>query len=230
MDDIYIYHAYTLSLLLTMFQKKHRRGRLHFQEREDDMDIATPDTTKIISHIFIYQVNSNNYKLIYYSANKDKDTTRIYIICRYLKDLYKPCVRMRSATHLGDDSEAAELLLCVLACIDACVYMPTHIRESAYDHMHACMMARTSQGARRCACFKDHVQLLPCCLDAQQIPIKQYSKEPVITCRWDKGAAPNTSTRGPRPFVTTAQVYYTRTRPHGTTTRRRTSISTSINS
>ena len=54
MDDIYIYHAYTLFLFLAMFQKKHRRGRLHFQEREDDMDMTTSDTTIIIidEHIF----------------------------------------------------------------------------------------------------------------------------------------------------------------------------------
>ena len=37
-DDIYIYHVYALSLLLVMFQKKHRRGRLYSQEREDDID------------------------------------------------------------------------------------------------------------------------------------------------------------------------------------------------
>jgi hypothetical protein len=43
MDDIYIYHAYTLSLLLACLQNKHRRGRLFFQEREDDEDMITSD-------------------------------------------------------------------------------------------------------------------------------------------------------------------------------------------
>jgi hypothetical protein len=42
-DDIYIYHAYTLSLLLACLQNKHRRGRLFFQEREDDEDMITSD-------------------------------------------------------------------------------------------------------------------------------------------------------------------------------------------
>ena len=41
--DKYIYHAYTLSLLLACLQNKHRRGRLFFQEREDDEDIITSD-------------------------------------------------------------------------------------------------------------------------------------------------------------------------------------------
>ena len=80
------------------------------------MDMVTSDTTKNITHEHVFKVISSSNNLLYYSANKDKDTTRIYIICRYLKDLYKPRVRMRSATHLGDDGEAAELLLCVLAC------------------------------------------------------------------------------------------------------------------
>src|SRR3954465_10704971 len=48
MDDIYIYNMYTLSLLIATFQIKQRRGRLCFQEGEDDEDMATivtPTTT-----------------------------------------------------------------------------------------------------------------------------------------------------------------------------------------
>src|SRR3954471_19684334 len=44
MDDIYIYNMYTLSLLLATFQTKQRRGRLCFQEGEDDEDMATAVT------------------------------------------------------------------------------------------------------------------------------------------------------------------------------------------
>src|ERR1041385_5200604 len=40
-DDIYIYNMYTLSLLLATFQIKKRRGRLYFQEGEDDEDMIT---------------------------------------------------------------------------------------------------------------------------------------------------------------------------------------------
>ena len=40
-DDIYIYNVYTLSLVLARFQIKQRRGRLCFQEGEDDEDMAT---------------------------------------------------------------------------------------------------------------------------------------------------------------------------------------------
>jgi hypothetical protein len=46
MDDIYIYHAHTLFLLLACLQNKHHRGRLYFQERKDDLDMNTSDTTK----------------------------------------------------------------------------------------------------------------------------------------------------------------------------------------
>ena len=44
MDDINIYNVYTLSLLLATFQTKQRRGRLCFQEGEDDEDMATTVT------------------------------------------------------------------------------------------------------------------------------------------------------------------------------------------
>jgi hypothetical protein len=60
MDDIYIYHVYTLSLLFDMFQVNQRRGRLYFQEGEDDEDMATMDTTKNIinSSIFDQEMKS----------------------------------------------------------------------------------------------------------------------------------------------------------------------------
>ena len=44
-DDIYIYHAYTLAALLPYFQLIKSRGRLCFQEREDDEDMTPMDTT-----------------------------------------------------------------------------------------------------------------------------------------------------------------------------------------
>jgi hypothetical protein len=62
MDDIYIYNMYTLSLLLATFQIKQRRGRLCFQEGEDDEDMTTLDTTKNIAYMHICQViSSANY-------------------------------------------------------------------------------------------------------------------------------------------------------------------------
>ena len=58
MDDIYIYHVYTLSLLLTMFQKKRRRGRLYFQERGNDKDrISLEKTNNIITSSTFNQEN-----------------------------------------------------------------------------------------------------------------------------------------------------------------------------
>ena len=66
MDDIYIYNMYTLSIFLPTFQIKQRRGRLYFQEREDDEDMTTLDTTKNIAYMYICEVISNaNYATIY---------------------------------------------------------------------------------------------------------------------------------------------------------------------
>ena len=59
MDVIYIYNVYTLSLLLAIFQIKQHRGRLCFQEGEDDEDMTTLDTTKNIAYMHICQVISN---------------------------------------------------------------------------------------------------------------------------------------------------------------------------
>ena len=66
MDGIYIYNMYTLSFLLATFQIKQRRGRLCFQEGEDDEDMTTFDTTKNIAYMHICQViSSANYSIIY---------------------------------------------------------------------------------------------------------------------------------------------------------------------
>ena len=53
MDDIYIYNVYTLPLLLATFQTKQRRGRLCFEEGEDDEDMTTLDKTKNIAYMHI---------------------------------------------------------------------------------------------------------------------------------------------------------------------------------
>ena len=58
MDDIYVYNMYTLSIFLPKFQIKQRRGRLYFQEREDDEDMTTLDTTKNIAYMYICEVIS----------------------------------------------------------------------------------------------------------------------------------------------------------------------------
>src|SRR3954465_2410702 len=51
MDDVYIYNMYTLSLLIATFQIKQRRGRLSFQEGEDDEDMATIVTPTTLAKI-----------------------------------------------------------------------------------------------------------------------------------------------------------------------------------
>jgi hypothetical protein len=71
-DDIYIYHAHMLSLLLACLQNKLRRGRISFKEREDDVDMATSDTTKNMARGYIYQVISSSESKIYYLVIRDK--------------------------------------------------------------------------------------------------------------------------------------------------------------
>ena len=57
---------HTLSLLLATLQIKQHRGRLCFQEGEDDEDMATMDTTNNIAYMHICEVFSNaNYAIIY---------------------------------------------------------------------------------------------------------------------------------------------------------------------
>jgi hypothetical protein len=99
MDDIYIYHVHTLFLLLACLQNKHRRGRLYFQEREDDMDMNTSDTTKYNTCIYIYQVISSTTFKIYYSIIRSKITTSVFLICRNKRDTYKPRVKMRDGVE-----------------------------------------------------------------------------------------------------------------------------------
>jgi hypothetical protein len=94
-DDIYIYHAHTLSLLLACLQNKQRRGRLSFKEREDDVDMTISDTTKITTREYIYQVNSSTNIRIYYFIIQIKDTTLYFILYRFTEDLYTPRVKMR---------------------------------------------------------------------------------------------------------------------------------------
>ena len=79
MDDVYIYHVHTLSLLLACLQNKHRRGRLYFQEREDDVDMVISDSTNITSREHVYQVNSSKSCIIYYSITRDKNTSPILV-------------------------------------------------------------------------------------------------------------------------------------------------------
>ena len=96
MDDVYIYHVHTLSLLLACLQNKHRRGRLYFQEREDDVDMSTADTTKYTTRRYIYQVNSSSNYVIYNFNSESQITTSSVLLCRFRSDLFKPRVKMRT--------------------------------------------------------------------------------------------------------------------------------------
>src|SRR3954468_13453633 len=98
MDDIYIYNMYTLSLLLATFQIKQRRGRLYFQEGEDDEDMTTLDTTKNIAYMHICQVISSvNYSIIYLYYPEQKYFTHFCVLfnCRCMGHLYNPHMKIR---------------------------------------------------------------------------------------------------------------------------------------
>ena len=98
MDDIYIYNMYTLSLLLATFQIKQHRGRLYFQEGEDDVDMTTLDTTKNIAYMYICEVISYaNYAIIYLCHPGQIYFTNFCIIynCRCMVYLYNPHMKIR---------------------------------------------------------------------------------------------------------------------------------------
>ena len=98
MNDIYIYNMYTLSLLLATFQIKQRRGRLYFQEGEDDEDMTNLDTTKNIAYMHICQVISNaNYSIIYLCYPEQKYFTHFCVLsnCRCMGHLYNPHMKTR---------------------------------------------------------------------------------------------------------------------------------------
>ena len=69
MDDLYIYHAYALSSWLLRFQIIQSRGRLCFQGREDDVDIAIIETSTNITRKIINQVLS--FLWTYYLTHKN---------------------------------------------------------------------------------------------------------------------------------------------------------------
>ena len=103
-DDIYIYNMYTLSLLLAIFQTKQRRGRLCFQEGEDDEDMTTLDTTKNIAYMHICEVISyKNYAIIYLCYPEQKYFTYFYFMpkCRMAEHLYEPRVMIKEEKMVG---------------------------------------------------------------------------------------------------------------------------------
>jgi hypothetical protein len=68
---------------------KHISGSVH------DVGINTPDTTICSTREYSSQVKFNNYNIIYYSDNQERDTTPIFIVCRIIQDLYKSCLQIQ---------------------------------------------------------------------------------------------------------------------------------------
>ena len=60
-----------------------------------DVDMDPSDTIKSIARIHILQVNSSSNYKIYYFDNKDKITKSLFISCRIVGDLFKPCAKIR---------------------------------------------------------------------------------------------------------------------------------------
>ena len=69
------------------------------------MDMVTSDTTKFISHGFIFQVNSSSNYEIYSFCIMSKITMHLFITCRYSEDLYKPRVKMRDQYNVRKNGE-----------------------------------------------------------------------------------------------------------------------------
>ena len=89
---------YTLSLLLDTFQIKKHRGRVCFQEGEDDEDMTTLDMTKNIAYMHICEVISNaNYAIIYFCYPGQKYFTDFCAMsnCRCMGHLHNPHIKIR---------------------------------------------------------------------------------------------------------------------------------------
>jgi hypothetical protein len=72
---------------LTNFQAMESRGRLCFQDWEDDETITCVDTTKSIGHIYNCQVISRCNTLIIDCIIGGKTTTHAYVFCRTVEDM-----------------------------------------------------------------------------------------------------------------------------------------------
>ena len=103
-DDVYIYNAYTFSLLLAIFQIKQRRGRLRFQTGEDDEDMATLDMIANIVYAHLFEVISyKSYAITNLCYPEQKYFTYFYFMpqCRMVEHLYKPRVMTRGEEMVG---------------------------------------------------------------------------------------------------------------------------------
>src|SRR3954465_10347802 len=114
MYDICIYNMYTLSLLLATFQIKQRRGRLCFQEGEDDEDMTTLDMTKYIAYMYICKVISNaNYAIINLCHPGQKYFTNFCAMsnCRCMLHLYNTHMNIREKEMFTCCSKSSLTLL-----------------------------------------------------------------------------------------------------------------------
>ena len=83
---------------LLTFQINQRRGRLYFQEGEDDEDMTTLDMTKNIAYMYICEVISNaNYAIIYLCHPGQKYFTKFCVVSNYrcMGHLYNPHMKIR---------------------------------------------------------------------------------------------------------------------------------------
>lgn len=182
MDDIYIYiyHAYTLSLLLACLQNKHRRGRLYFQEREDDVDINISDKTECIILGCIYQVISSINSKIYYLIIRNKVTTYLCIICRYTKDLRIPY--LKNYCQGRDDKELCHSIQTMHLPTRLCTCMhfsyPCEVQASYFQFWSASDMTRVklAQGLKEDGPLT-HVHPLHCHTEATIRPLTRLHKK-----------------------------------------------------
>ena len=88
-----IYAASIFALLHDVFQINESRGRLCFQEREDDVGIDT--STNITRHIF-QVISIDNYMILYF-ITRDKNTTPNYFFRRIIEGICKINIKMRDS-------------------------------------------------------------------------------------------------------------------------------------
>ena len=84
-----MYAAPRFALLFDGFQVVESRGRLCFQEREDDEDMDTLDMSKYSLHEHIFQVISSTHIFIYYTLQIET-TVQHQLLC--FTDILKICI------------------------------------------------------------------------------------------------------------------------------------------
>ena len=76
-------------------QQQRAQQSAPYPSSDHDMDMVSLDTTRVITHMCIFQVISITIYKLYFHNIQDRNTTSSFIISRISEELYKPRIKMR---------------------------------------------------------------------------------------------------------------------------------------